>query len=171
MLCNNPILASFLVWDKDGHSGLDPELALHVTLRHDQKLFEHVVKVAGAVKTVKDLRQLAITYPEPYRALLPGILFRALIYTVEETGTVGLVYNGTYLDMPTVSDVIRLASPSVVLTVVQSATPSWMRAAYGFFRRTWTMSCLARHSNRTSTTSSGPTCTTRSAPLPKHAAR
>lgn len=95
MLCNNRILASFFVWDKDGHSDLDPELALHVTLRHDQKLFEHVVKVAGTVKTVDDLRQLAINCPEPDRALLPGILFRALIYTVEETGTVGLAYIGT----------------------------------------------------------------------------
>lgn len=100
MLCNNRILASFLVWDKDGHSDLDSELALHVTLRHDQKLFEHVVKVAGTVKTVEELRQLAINCPEPDRALLPGILFRALIYTVEETGTVGLAYIGTYVSTP-----------------------------------------------------------------------
>lgn len=97
MLCHNRILASFLVWEQDGRSDLDPELALHVTLKHDQKLFEHVVKVAGTVKTIDELRKLAIDNPEPGRALLPGILFRALIYTVEETATVGLVLNGTYL--------------------------------------------------------------------------
>lgn len=96
MLCNNRILASFLVWDQDGRYGIHPELVLHVTLRHDQKLFEHVVKAAGTVRTAEELQQLAIDCPEPDRALLPGILFRALIYTVEETGTVGLIYIGTY---------------------------------------------------------------------------
>lgn len=96
MLCNNRILASFVVWDQDGRTDLDRELALHVTLRHDQKLFDHVVKIAGTVKTAKELRQLSVNCPEPDRALLPGILFRALIYTVEETATVGLFYISTY---------------------------------------------------------------------------
>lgn len=96
MLCNNRILASFLVWEQDEHSDLDTQLALHVTLRHNQKLLNHVVKVAGTIKTVDALRQLAIHSSEPDRALLPGILFRALIYTVEETRAVGLVLNGTY---------------------------------------------------------------------------
>lgn len=127
MLCNNRILASFFVWDKDGHSDLDPTLALHVTLRHDQKLFDHVVKVAGTVKTAQELQQLATDCPEPYRALLPGILFRALIYTVEETETVGLLYIGTYS---------RMSIRDLVLTPVKSATPSWTRATYGCSRRT-----------------------------------
>lgn len=107
MLCNNRILASFLVWDKDGDSDLDPDLALHVTLRHDQKLFEDVVKIAGTVKTAEELRQLAINSPEPDRALLPGVLFRALIYTIEETATVGLVYIGTYASMHMILQAIR----------------------------------------------------------------
>ncbi|KAG8156862.1 hypothetical protein KVR01_013275 [Diaporthe batatas] len=92
MLCNNRILASFVVWDQEGQSDLERELALHVTLRHGEKLFDRVIQVAGAVKTVEDLQQLAINCPEPDRALLPGINFRALIYTVEETSTVGLLY-------------------------------------------------------------------------------
>jgi hypothetical protein len=122
MLRNNRILASFLVWDQDGYSDLDPNLALHVTLRHDQKLFDQVVKVAGAVETVEELQQLAIHCPEPDRALLPGILFRALIYTVKETGTVGLLYIGTYFTMLIGLHVIHLPSRDLVLTAVQSVT-------------------------------------------------
>lgn len=96
MLCHNRVLASFLVWDKEGRYDLDPELALHVTLKHSQKLFDGVIQVSGSVKTVQELQSLALNCPEPTRALLPGILFRALIYTVEETKTVGLLYISTY---------------------------------------------------------------------------
>ncbi|TLS21528.1 uncharacterized protein PpBr36_10271 [Pyricularia pennisetigena] len=92
MLCHNRILASYLVWDQERRHGLDPDLALHVTLKHNQKLFDHVVKMAGTIKTVEDLQRLAIVCPEPERGVLPGNLFRALIYEVEETGTVGLFY-------------------------------------------------------------------------------
>lgn len=168
MLCNNRILASFLVWDKDGQTDLDPELALHVTLRHDQKLFEHVVKVAGTVKTPEELAQLATNCPEPNTALLPGILFRALIYTVEATGTVGLLYVGTCFSMPLVLHAVRLPSSVLLLTAVKPVSPSWMRVAYGCSKRTWTVSCLPNHSSHTSTTSFGPTHTIHSAALPKH---
>ncbi|TLD23975.1 hypothetical protein PspLS_06419 [Pyricularia sp. CBS 133598] len=93
MLCHNRILASYLVWDhQEKYSGLDPDLALHVTLKHNKKLFDHVVKIEGTIGTVDDLQRLAINCPEPERGVLPGNLFRALIYKVEETGTVGLFY-------------------------------------------------------------------------------
>ncbi|KAI6509161.1 putative NRPS-like protein biosynthetic cluster [Pyricularia oryzae] len=93
MLRHNRILASYLIWDHhQRYSGLDPKLALHVTLKHNQKLFDHVVEIKGTINTVDDLQALAINCPEPQRGVLPGNLFRALIYEVEETGTVGLFY-------------------------------------------------------------------------------
>ncbi|KAI6348247.1 hypothetical protein MCOR25_010828 [Pyricularia grisea] len=92
MLFHNRILASYLVWDQEGTSGLPPDLALHVALKHNQKLFDHVVKIAGTIKLVDDLQRLAVECPEPQSGVLPGNLFKAFIYEVEETGTVGLFY-------------------------------------------------------------------------------
>lgn len=104
MLRHNRILASYLVWDHhQRYSGLDPKLALHVTLKHNQKLFDHVVEIKGTINTVDDLQMLAINCPEPQRGVLPGNLFRALIYEVEETGTVGLFYIGMYTSNTSIS--------------------------------------------------------------------
>ena len=91
MLKNNRILASFLIWDKDT---LKSDLALHVAVRQDKKLFDIVIQDEGTVKTVEELSAVPLKYPYPEHALFPGPLFRALIYYVEETKSAALVTNG-----------------------------------------------------------------------------
>jgi hypothetical protein len=84
------MLASFLVWDKDA---LESDLALHVAVRQDKKLFDIVIQDEGTVKTVEELSAVPLKYPYPDHALFPGPLFRALLYYVEETKSAALVTN------------------------------------------------------------------------------
>jgi hypothetical protein len=88
------MLASFLVWDKEA---LESDIALHVTIRQDQKLFDHVIQDAGTVETVEELSALALRYPHPEHATFPGPMFRSLIYYVEETKSAALLLNGRML--------------------------------------------------------------------------
>lgn len=98
MLRRNRILASYLVWDKDDEFGLDSDLALHVTLKHDEKLFDHVFEQGGTVETVDELRDLAANHPHPEWTVLPGILFKVLVYKIKQTGTLGFIYSGMFAD-------------------------------------------------------------------------
>ncbi|KIN09004.1 hypothetical protein OIDMADRAFT_111398 [Oidiodendron maius Zn] len=88
MLRENHILPSFLVWH---HSGLDSDVALHVTLKPSEAVYEHVLQDGGSVDTVDELQELASAHPHPEWTLFPGILFRVLIYNVKSTGTVGFI--------------------------------------------------------------------------------
>jgi hypothetical protein len=96
MLRRNRILASYLVWDKNTEYGLDSDLALHVTLQHDEKLFDHVFHHGGTVKSNDELRSLAANHPHPEWTLLTGILFRVLTYNVKQTGTLGFIYSSMF---------------------------------------------------------------------------
>lgn len=98
MLHTNEILASFLVWNTGCHGSLDPGLALHVTLNHGEKLYNAVLHDAGSVETVEDLKHLAHHHPHPTWALLPGILFQVLFYSVHETGTIGFIMSGEHTE-------------------------------------------------------------------------
>lgn len=91
MLKNNRILASFLVWDR---KSLESDLALHVAIRQDKKLFDIVIQDEGTVETVEELGAIPLKYPYPQHALFPGPLFRALIYYVEETKSAAVITNG-----------------------------------------------------------------------------
>lgn len=91
MLKNNRMLASFLVWDKEV---LGTDLALHVAIRQDKKLFDLVIQDEGTVETVEELSMIPLKYPYPEHALFPGPLFRALIYYVEETKSAAVITNG-----------------------------------------------------------------------------
>lgn len=88
------MLASFLIWDKEA---LESDVALHVAVRQDKKLFDVVIQDEGTVKTVEELSAVALKYPYPEHALFPGPLFRALLYYVEETKSAALVTNGKLL--------------------------------------------------------------------------
>ncbi|TLD14772.1 Acyl-CoA synthetase family member 2 [Venturia nashicola] len=90
MLKNNRILASFLVSDKEA---LESDLALHVAIRQDKKLFDIVIQDEGSVTTVEELAAIPLKYPYPQHALFPGPLFRALIYYVEETKSAAVITN------------------------------------------------------------------------------
>ena len=94
MLKNNRMLASFLIWDKDA---LESDLALHVAVRQDNKLFDVVIQDEGTVKTLEELSAVPLKYPYPDHALLPGPLFRALLYYVEETKSAAVVTNSMML--------------------------------------------------------------------------
>jgi hypothetical protein len=101
MLRRNRILASYLVWDQDADYGLDSDLALHVTLKHDVKLFDHVFQHGGTVESNDELRDLAANHPHPEWTLLPGILFRVLTYNIKQTGTLGFIYSGMFSALQT----------------------------------------------------------------------
>jgi hypothetical protein len=92
-LCNNPMLASFFVWSNEK---LGSDLALHVTIKHDRKLLDHVVQDGGTIKTLQDFSVLALKYPQPDHATLPGPMFRSLIYHIEETNSCGLLFNSKF---------------------------------------------------------------------------
>jgi hypothetical protein len=95
-LRRNRILASYLVFDKNAEYGLDSDLALHVTLKHDQKLFDHVFQHGGTVESIDELRDLAANHPHPEWTSLPGMLFRVLTYNIKQTGILGFIYSGTF---------------------------------------------------------------------------
>lgn len=96
MLRRNRILASYLVWDKTAEYGLNSDLALHVTLKHDEKLFDNVFQHGGSVESIDELRDRAADHPHPEWTMLPGMLFRVLTYEIKETGTLGFIYSGTF---------------------------------------------------------------------------
>jgi len=99
MLRRNRILASYLVWDTNAEYSLDSDLALHVTLKHDQKLFDHVFQHGGTVESIDELRDLAATHPHPEWTLLPGMLIRVLTYNIKQTGTLGFIYSVSHCIM------------------------------------------------------------------------
>lgn len=100
LLKNNPMLPSFLVWNQ---KAFDSELALHVTLKPSQKLMDIVIEDAGSVKTVEELKNIALKYPFPKHATFPGPLIRMLLYDVEETKSCGFVVNGMMSRLHTMS--------------------------------------------------------------------
>lgn len=88
MLANNRILASFLMWDKQAFGS---DVALHVLVRQKKEIFNLCITDTGKVRSVEELKNLAVRYPHPEHAARPGPLFHALIAEVEETGRAGLI--------------------------------------------------------------------------------
>lgn len=86
MFLNNRLLASFLVRDM-GISG--PGDALHVTIRHGDKLLSKIFQDGGSLRTVEELRAKAFGSHD--HVSYPGPLARITLYDVEETGTAGAV--------------------------------------------------------------------------------
>jgi hypothetical protein len=92
-LKNNPMYASFFVWDKEA---LESNGSLHVTMKPTKKLFDQVIEDGGVLKTLDDLKALALKYPQPRHATFPGPMFRALIYHVEEINSSAVLFNGIF---------------------------------------------------------------------------
>jgi hypothetical protein len=92
MLRVNPMLTSFLVWDE---KSLESDIALHVTIKHSEKLMSQVVQDGGSLKTSDDLKSLTLKYPFPRHATFPGLLFRATIYEIEDISSAAVLFNGT----------------------------------------------------------------------------
>ncbi|KAI1855610.1 hypothetical protein JX266_000475 [Neoarthrinium moseri] len=87
LLKNNRMLASFLVADPDVLGSTD---SLHVAIRHSKKLFDIIFEDGGNLKTVDELKCLALDYKD--QVTYPGPLSRAVLYNIEETSEVGVVF-------------------------------------------------------------------------------
>jgi aryl carrier-like protein len=95
VLVNNPMLASFAVFDGDK---LGPGMVLHVVVEHSQRLLDQTICDGGSVQDVADLKEFAAQqrFPEVRDATLPGPLVKATMFRVREVGKLGLVLNGAY---------------------------------------------------------------------------
>lgn len=93
MLKNNPLLASFFVWDKEE---VGSDVALHVVVRQTDEFLDQYILDFGKVKTVNDVKNIAFKYPHRNHAMFPGPLFKALTVEIEDGQTSGLVLNGWY---------------------------------------------------------------------------
>jgi hypothetical protein len=79
------MFASFLIWGKDA---LDSDAVLHVTLRHDERLFDTCIQDLGTVKSIDELRDMwqtrlpktFLTYPGPLCEVKIGILETTVWY-------------------------------------------------------------------------------------------
>jgi len=89
-LSRNRILASFLIWDRQA---LTSDVALHVVIRHHRKHLDLCILDHGKIKTLNDLNTLAMSYPFPGHATVPGPLIRALLVHVEETNSAAMLIN------------------------------------------------------------------------------
>ena len=88
------LLPSFLVWD-DTILG---EIARHVTVEPDKELMDLVIEDGGSVKSVEDLREMALRYPYPLHEKFPGPMARFLLYEIAEARQCGFLLNGKLSD-------------------------------------------------------------------------
>jgi hypothetical protein len=71
-----------------------------VTIRATEKWFRLcIVEEAGRVRTVEELKRYAFGDNVRDHATLPGPLFRAMMVWVEDVGSWGLIFNGTYFHL------------------------------------------------------------------------
>ncbi|KAK9413629.1 hypothetical protein SUNI508_11838 [Seiridium unicorne] len=93
MFANNRFLVSFMVWDK---TALGSDVALHVAMRHTDKLFDIVIHDGGTLKTVDEIRAISGNISQPDDAIFPGPLARATLYHIEETGTTAVIIKASH---------------------------------------------------------------------------
>jgi len=87
-LSNNPMLASFLLWNK---SVLGSDIALHIMFKHHKKLLDRVFRDLGSIATKADFAGLIYKPYEYEMATLPGILTQFLLFDIAETGQSGTI--------------------------------------------------------------------------------
>lgn len=88
VVCNNRILASFAVWDKEA---LGSDDVLHVIVKQSPKFFDLIVEDGGELETVEDLGNLAKKHPNSSHVDCTGPLFRVDLYNVKEVDGAGMV--------------------------------------------------------------------------------
>ena len=93
MLKNNPLLASFFVWDE---KEVGSDVALHVVVHQSDEFLDQCILNFGKVKTVNDLKNIAFKYPHRNHAMFPGPLYKALLVEIEDCQTSGFVFNGWF---------------------------------------------------------------------------
>lgn len=90
-MANNRLLTSFLVSDDEA---AESPFAFHAILRPSKELFQKCIQSHGAVKSLVQLADLAVNYPDWDHATVPGPLFRALVVDVEGLACKGIIFNG-----------------------------------------------------------------------------
>lgn len=83
-LKHSPLWPSFYVLGGDGSP-------FYVTMKPQEKLYDHCLTVCGSVASLADLQQVAIQYPHREHSTYPGLLFHARIYHVEELDSAAFV--------------------------------------------------------------------------------
>lgn len=117
VLINNPMLASFFVFDKEK---LGNDLALHVVVEQSiQFLDEHIIDDGGVVAGLNDLTQFAKQqrYPEVSSATPPGPMAKIHVFYVEESNCAGFVLNGPSIPLDSLLD-------SLFISGIRSSTKS-----------------------------------------------
>ncbi len=88
MLANNPMMASFLLWNRKLFGS---DIALHVLFKHNQKLFNGILHDHGSIATKEEFVNLVFNPYEYEMSLLPGLLVQFLLFDITETGQSGTV--------------------------------------------------------------------------------
>ncbi|KAJ6785769.1 hypothetical protein PWT90_06614 [Aphanocladium album] len=133
----NAYITTSVADTESGASMFDPGVALHVTMKPSEALYEHVIKDGGVVDTVEQLQQLASSHPHPEWTLLPGILFRVMVCKVKSTGTAGFVISvshgvmdATYLGKFLEDLDKALTGPTPVTLRPHSSYQAWAESYY-----------------------------------------
>lgn len=63
-------------------------------VRHTDAFLDQCITDYGKIKSLDDLKKMALKYPCPDHAMFPGPLYRALIVEVEETQSAAFIFNG-----------------------------------------------------------------------------
>ncbi|CRG92870.1 hypothetical protein PISL3812_09944 [Talaromyces islandicus] len=96
-LLGHPLMLSYMVTD---NKLLGDELGLYVTLRHSRKVLDECILDYGTADTLAQLQKVTMNYPFKDHAMLPGPLFRCLVFFVQETNTAAVLTNDiTYHSM------------------------------------------------------------------------
>lgn len=89
MWANDPMLVSFIV---SHATDLPPDLALHVVAKQKPELLERLIRDAGIVKTIDELKELVQS--DRNHPALPGPFVGATLYYCEETRCAAMIHNG-----------------------------------------------------------------------------
>lgn len=92
-MCNNRILASFLVWDSER---LGSDDALHVVIKQSPKFFDLIFEDGGELETLQELETIANRHPSPESVDYPGPLFRVLLFDVREVDGAAVVLSANH---------------------------------------------------------------------------
>lgn len=89
LIANNNILTSFLFSNKQAFGS---DQALHVVLKPTEQVFNNIFHDLGSVRTKEEFTHLVFNPYEYQMTMLPGILFQILLFDIEESGQVGMIF-------------------------------------------------------------------------------
>ena len=92
VLRNNPMLASFVVTDKDA---LGPEMALHVTVEQTEHLLNQIIFDGGEIQDIGELKEFSTVKGSPQcrDVFLPGPLLRVTLFEIKDTDDTAVLFH------------------------------------------------------------------------------